>query len=85
MPSSIVEDNGVGGMLEDDNHGGLEGETETGLDKPDIGASRETRPTCIRGVIGGLIELCRMNGINEIQTARLIGRVAMDLCDKIVE
>ncbi len=76
-------------MLEDDNHGAVSSETgrgaTTGYDKPDVSASRETRATCIGGVIGGLKDLCRMNGINEIQTASLIGRVAIDLCAKIEE
>ena len=69
-------------MLEDDNHGIVSGETGaatgTGLDKPDD--SDETRDTCIGRVILGLKELCRKNGVNEILTASLVGRVAIDLC-----
>ena len=82
MPSSIVEDNGVGGMLEDKNHGVVSGETgadvRTGLDKPDVS---ETRATCIGRVIISLKELCRKNGLNEALTAYLVGRLALDLCD----
>ena len=83
-PSSIVEDNGVEGMLEDDNHGLVSGKTGaatgTGLDKPGVSDSNETRDTCIGRVILGLKELCRKNGVNEILTASLVGRVAIDLC-----
>ena len=88
-PSSVREDDGVGGMLEDDNHGAVSNRTGSGattrLDKPDSSDSRETRATCIGGVISGLKELCRMNRINEIQMASLIGRVTIDLCAKIEE
>ena len=83
-PSSIVEDNGVEGMLEDDNLGLVSSETGaatgTGLDKPDGGDSNETRDACIGRVILGLKELCRKNGVNEVLTASLVGRVAIDLC-----
>ena len=71
-------------VLEDDNHGLVSGETGaatgTGLDKPDDSDSNETRDTCIGRVILGLKELCRKNGVNEILTASLVGRVAIDLC-----
>ena len=53
----------------------------TGLDKPDVSDSRETRATCIGRVLIGMKELCRNNGLNEIFTAELVGQLAIDLCD----
>ena len=71
-------------MLEDDIHGAVYRETgssvTTGYGVPDVSASRENRATCIGAIIGGLKDLCHMNGINEAQAALMIGRVAMDLC-----
>ena len=71
-------------MLEDDNLGLVSSETGaatgTGLDKPGDSDSNETSDTCIGRVILGLKELCRKNGVNEILTASLVGRVAIDLC-----
>ena len=69
------------GLLEDDIHGAENSDGgETGYENPDVPGSRETRATCIGAVISGLKDLCRMNGINEIQTATLMGQVAMELC-----
>ena len=68
-------------MLEDDMHGAeASGGGKTGCENPDVPGSRETRATCIGAVISGLKDLCRMKGINEIQTATLMGQVAIELC-----
>ena len=68
-------------MLEDDIHGAENSDGgETGYKNPDVPGSSETRATCIGAVLSGLKDLCRMNGINEIQTASLMGQVAVELC-----
>ena len=79
--SPVREDDDVEGMLEDDMHGAEASDGgETGYENPDVPGSRETRATCIGAVLSGLKDLCRMNGINEIQTASLMGQVAVELC-----
>ena len=56
-------------------------DASSGLDKPDTGGRDEKKPTCVRNVLLGLKELCRENGINEVFTAYLVGRLAIGLCD----
>ena len=34
---------------------------------------------CVRGVLIGMKELCRENSLNEVFTAYLVGRLAIDL------
>ena len=53
----------------------------SGLDQPDTSGRDEKKPTCVRSVLIGMRELCRKNGLNEVFTAYLVGRLAMDLCD----
>ena len=90
-PSSFVEDDGVGGMQEDDTSvmptsrlredpSETRADVSSGLDKPDASDRRETTATCIGRVIIRLEDFCRMNGINEVLTASLIGQIAMDMC-----
>ena len=53
----------------------------SGLDQPDTSGRGEKKPACVRSVLLGLKELCRENGINEVFTAYLVGRLAIGLCD----
>ena len=53
----------------------------SGQVKPDTSGSGRSKPTCVRGLLIGLKELCRKNGLNEALTAYLVGRLALDLCD----
>ena len=53
----------------------------SGLDQPDTGGRSELKPTCVRSVLIGLKDLCRENGINEVFTAYMVGRLALGLCD----
>ena len=89
--SSMVEDVGVGGMLEDDIPGSVESrlreatrgagpivtcaDGSSGKDEPG------TRSTCIGRVLIRMKDLCRDNGLDESVTAELVGRLAKDLCD----
>ena len=41
----------------------------------------EVKTTCVRNVLIGMKDLCRKNGLNEVLTHYLVGRLAMDLCD----
>ena len=43
--------------------------------------SGEVKTTCVRNVLIGMKDLCRKNGLNEVLTHYLVGRLAMDLCD----
>ena len=52
----------------------------TGLDNPVFSGRSEKKPTCVRSVLLGMKELCRENGLNEVFTAYLVGRLAIDLC-----
>ena len=44
-------------------------------------SSGEVKTTCVRNVLIGMKDLCRKNGLNEVLTHYLVGRLAMDLCD----
>ena len=50
-------------------------DVSSGLDKPDTSGRDERKPTCVRSVLIGLRELCRENGLNEVFTAYLVGRL----------
>ena len=94
QPSSyMVEDVGVGGMLEDDIPGTVDSrlraatreagpivtcaEGSSGRDEPD---TRATMSTCIGRVLIRMKDLCRDNGLDESVTAEMVGRLAIDLC-----
>ena len=94
QPSSyMVEDVGVGGMLEDDIPGTVDSrlraatrdagpivtcaEGSSGRDKP---GSDEKKTTCVRSVLIGMKDLCRKNGISEVFATYLVGRLAIELC-----
>ena len=93
--SNMVEDVGVGGMLGNDipesrlreaatletDAGRACADAASGQVKPDTSGSGRSKPTCVRGLLIGLKELCRKNGLNEALTAYLVGRLALDLCD----
>ena len=96
QPSSyMVEDVGVGGMLEDDITGSIESRLR-GAGTRDAGPARACavessgldepgtsvgRATCIGRILIGMKDLCRDNGLDESVTAELVGRLAIDLCD----
>ena len=89
--SSMEEDVGVGGMLDDDiRHSRLRGAATTdagpvgacavdssGRDEPDTSVARAT---CIGGVLIRMKDICRDSGLDESVTAELVGRLAQDLC-----
>ena len=92
--SSMVEDVGVGGMLDDDilgtrlreaTRGPATGracadaaDATSGRDRP---GSENEKTTCVRNVLIGMRDLCRKNGLSEVFTHYMVGRMAMDLCD----
>ncbi len=95
QPSSyMVEDVGVGGMLEDDIPGAVDSrlrEAATrdagpivtcagGSSGRDEPDTRATTSTCIGRVLITMKDLCRDNGLNENVTAEMVGRLAIDLC-----
>ena len=97
QPSSyMVEDVGVGGMLEDDSPGTVESrlrearlgtgpimtcaDVSSGPDEPEAIDKREATATRVGRVMVRLKDFCRMNGINEVLTASLMGQIAMDMC-----
>ena len=49
--------------------------------QPDTSGTDEKKPPCVRNVLLGLRKLCRENGLNEVFTAYLVGRLALGLCD----
>ena len=51
----------------------------SGLDEPGTSVGRAT---CIGRILIGMKDLCRDNGLDEAVTAEMVGRVAIDLCDK---
>ena len=44
-------------------------------------SSGEVKTTCVRNVLIGMRDLCRKNGLSEVFTHYMVGRMAMDLCD----
>ena len=98
-PTSVmVEDVGVGGMLDYDIPSTAHSESRlreampglaqietstcngTGLENPATSDSRETKTTCVRSVLIGMRNLCRKNGLSEVFTTYLVGRMALELC-----
>ena len=90
--SYMVEDVGVGGMLEDDILGSVESrlrEAATRDAGPIVtcagGSSGRDEPgnrsTCVGRILIGMKDLCRDNGLDESVTAEMVGQLAMDLCD----
>ena len=78
-PSPDWEDDGVGGMTEDDspNHQSDTGITITG---PELPAARTaSHATRVGRIILGLKDLLEENGVDNAEAAKIVGRVAMEI------
>ena len=53
----------------------------SGPGQPEASDRHEKKPPRVRDVLLGLRKTCRENGLNEVFTAYLVGRLALDLCD----
>ena len=92
--SYMVEDVGVGGMLDNDipesrlreisrgaDAGRAGADVTSGTGQPEAGDRREKKLPRVRDILLGLRKTCQENGLNEAFTAFLVGRLALDLCD----
>ena len=92
--SYMVEDVGVGGMLDNDipesrlrdatsgaDAGRACADVTSGREQPEASTGNEKKPPRVRDVLLGLRKVCREKGMDEAFTAYLVGRLALDLCD----
>ena len=92
--SYMVEDVGVGGMLDNDipesrlreisrgaDAGRAGADVTSGTGQPEACDRREKKLPRVRDILLGLRKTCQENGLNEAFTAFLVGRLALDLCD----
>ena len=90
----MVEDVGVGGMLDNDipesrlrdatsgaDAGRACADVTSGREQPEASTGNEKKPPRVRDVLLGLRKICREKGMDEAFTAYLVGRLALDLCD----
>ena len=76
-PSPDWEDDGVGGMTEDDSP---YQQSDTGITGPELPAARTaSHATRVGRIILGLKDLLEENGVDTAEAAKIIGRVAMEI------